>query len=42
MLHFYLGLTAGGFIGVAIMCVLQVGSRGDPDKEPVTRKKEME
>ena len=33
---------AGGFFGVAIICVLQIGSRSDQDKEPVTRKAEIE
>lgn len=42
MLQFFLGLMAGGFFGIAIICVLQVGSRSDQDKEPVTRKAEIE
>lgn len=42
MLQFFLGLMAGGFFGVAIICVLQIGSRSDQDKEPVTKKAEIE
>ena len=38
MLQFFLGLMAG----VSIICVMQVGSRSDQDKEPVTKKAEIE
>lgn len=42
MLQFFLGLMAGGFFGIAIICVLQICSRSDQDKEPITRKTEIE
>ena len=42
MLQFFLGLMAGGFFGISIICVMQVGSRSDQDKEPVTKKAEIE
>ena len=42
MLQFFLGLMAGGFLGISIICVMQVGSRSDQDKEPVTKKAEIE
>lgn len=32
MLKFIIGLMVGGFFGVAIMCVFQVGSRSDRDE----------
>ena len=32
MVMFLIGLMVGGFIGIAIMCVLQVGSRNDRDE----------
>ena len=42
MLQFFLGLMEGGFFGISIICVMQVGSRSDQDKEPVTKKAEIE
>ena len=31
MLYFFLGLMVGGFFGIAIMCIVQVSSRGKQD-----------
>ena len=42
MLQFFLGLMAGGFFGISTICVLQVGSRSDQDKEAVTKKAKIE
>lgn len=42
MMQFFLGLMAGGFFGIAIICVLQLGSRSDQAKDSVTRKTEIE
>jgi formate/nitrite transporter FocA (FNT family) len=42
MLQFLLGLMAGGFFGISTICVMQVGSHSDQDKEPVTKKAKIE